>query len=564
MAANEGVFEYLIDGISGISPGAVDGKVLVVGVCSKGTVGKGYLLGPKSDLDDLLGQGPLPDVIRDIFTTAGQGATLIAVPATGTEGGYITPIVQTGEGPAIIATGVAAENTDVILKITTGGALATAEYQMSEDGGDTWGDATVTPADGIVAVGTTGVNITMAAGTYVVDTEYEFLIRDSIGAITKMGTGPDITAAGTVKAAASVQMLIVKAGGLGVGRYRMSVDGGESYFPDRTIPADGVIAVSDTGVSITFPDSDAVLGDLYEFDLMPPTASITNIISAIETPLELYDVEMVCVVGDTDSTDWTALGVQADDQWNAHKPTMFICQSRLPYENEDQSDFVAEMIAERSGFAHRFVAVCTAYGPVTDSRGFSITRNWLGLLVGRLMSIPVMRSIGRVRDGGITPASLPEGFNNAVYEALEAEGFIHCKTEAGLESVYWGNARTMAEDTSDYRYIEILRVVFKAVRLLRIAALKSLHDEAGDTILGGDASGIKYLNANLVTALKVMSSAQPKELADYVIDIPLGQDIVNNGLSVETILIGIPIIRKIELHTGYTYSGSQFDPRITN
>ena len=43
------VFQYLIDGTSGIVTGGVDGKALVAGVCSKGQVGKGYLVGKTID-----------------------------------------------------------------------------------------------------------------------------------------------------------------------------------------------------------------------------------------------------------------------------------------------------------------------------------------------------------------------------------------------------------------------------------------------------------------------------------------------------------------------------------
>ena len=77
------VLEYLVDGTSGISPGGVEGSAIVVGVCSKGQVGKGYLLGKSSDLAGLLGVGPLGERARDMLATGGQSPTLIAVPCSG-------------------------------------------------------------------------------------------------------------------------------------------------------------------------------------------------------------------------------------------------------------------------------------------------------------------------------------------------------------------------------------------------------------------------------------------------------------------------------------------------
>ena len=63
------VIQHLIDGTSGIAPGGVDGKALVAGVCSKGRVGKAYLIGKRSDLEAMLGQGPLVERVREMLDT---------------------------------------------------------------------------------------------------------------------------------------------------------------------------------------------------------------------------------------------------------------------------------------------------------------------------------------------------------------------------------------------------------------------------------------------------------------------------------------------------------------
>ena len=51
------------------------------------------------------------------------------------------------------------------------------------------------------------------------------------------------------------------------------------------------------------------------------------------------------------------------------------------------------------------------------------------------------------------------------------------------------------------------------------------------------------------------------ELAGYVVDIPSGQNVARDGVSVEITLIGIPIIRQIKLYFSYAYAGGTFDPR---
>ena len=62
-------------------------------------------------------------------------------------------------------------------------------------------------------------------------------------------------------------------------------------------------------------------------------------------------------------------------------------------------------------------------------------------------------------------------------------------------------------------------------------------------------------------SLAAKKETLPPELAAYVVNIPSGQDIVNNGVAVEITLIGIPIIRQIKLYFSYAYAGGKFDPR---
>jgi hypothetical protein len=557
------VLEYLVDGTSGLAPGGVEGTVMVAGCCSIGTVGKGYLLGKDSDLDGLLGVGPMTDRLRDIFATGGQAPVVIAVPVAGLPGGYISQVKHTGTGPESTVTGVTSKNGDAVVEILTGGVLGTATYKVSVDGGETFGTEETTGANGQIPVGDTGTTLTLGEGLHVSGDKYTFAVRGPIGPVKHTGTGPDLVLSGTVKAAAGVILGVASEGGRNDATYQLSVDGGDAWGPVKTVPVDGVITVGTTGVSITVPDSpDLVAGDMYEIELMPPAPSISAVMTAIEEPLNLFDIESVYVVGPSDSVDWAALGAKADELWNKHRPTYFRVETRLPFDDEDLNDWTAAMIRERQKYAHRFVTACAAFGEVSDTTGKRITRNWAGLLAGRVLSIPVQRATGRVLDGGISQGSLPEEFTEAMQKQLESNGYATAKHYAGLRSPYWGDAKTLADVTSDFQYEEVLRTVFKAVRKARIAALKSMYDEAGDLALGGNSSGLAYLRGNIENALNTMVAAVPKELAGHVVEIPDGQDIVNNGVAVMMKLVGIPIIREIKLYASYSYAGSAFDPRL--
>lgn len=584
------VLTYLIDGTSGLAPGGVDGKALVCGVCSRGEVGKAYLIGKRTNLNDLLGVGPLVDRLRSMLTTGGQQPLIVAVPCRGQQAGYITAITAKNTKINPQAFGVPARNVDVVVKcailsipagehpgnpdITSESpAMKTAPGLVySTDGGETFGEPSPWAEQLVIGQGADATGVTLVFPKLEVDQDMEedaswsFSARCAIGEVELIGD-PSSPLLGVeagedgVLAASELVVRIIKGGGRNKGTYQLSLDGGDNFARTRTIPVDGTVKIAECGLSLTFPVGEYAVGTTYQCRVLPPSPSIVDVMEALEPPLALYDVEFVFIAGPTDSVDWAAMQSKAEDLWNLQRPTYFKAEARLPYDNEDLNDYAAYLLAEKQGIAARFVTVCAQYGEIVDSSGHRHLRNAGGLNAGRVISIPVQRATGRVKDGNISQLSLPFGWE-AVQETLEDAGYITAKKYAGLDGVYWGDSRTLADDTSDYRYEEVLRTVFKAVRKLRVAALKSMYDEAGDPRIASNANGLAYLKASLENALDTMVKAIPSELAAYEVEIVPGQDIANNGVAVDVALIGIPIIRQIKLYPRYIYAGSNFDPRM--
>ena len=561
------VLHYLIDGTSGIVSGGVDGKAIVAGVCSAGKVGKAYLVGKRTDLGAMLGSGPLVERVRDMLITGGQEPYIVAVPVQGQPGSYISDLSVTGTAVSATVSGYPSINADVAVRVKTGGNLGAAMLEISTDGGKTFAAPVPAAAQNPVSFGEvpTGATLVFDAGAKLEQgSVYTFTVRCAVGPVYRIGDVdspmPTVTEqASGVLAGAELVVQVVKGGDRNMGTYRLSSDGGDNYGQARTIPVNGVVELDGFGVRLDFPTGNYTAGTTYTCRLLPPTPSIVDVLDALESPLAIYDVEFVRVVGPSDSVDWAAAEAKAEDLWNRQRPTYFKLETRLPYDGEDLNDYAAALLVERQGFAGRFVTVCAQYGEIVDTTGAARLRNAADLQAGRVTSIPVQRATGRVKDGPISQLTLPEGWE-AVQPTLEDAGYQTAKKYAGLEGAYWGDSRTMAEDISDMQYEEVLRTVFKAVRLTRKAALMSMYDEAGDPLRPDSESGLAYLKSNLENALDVMVGA--KELAAYVVEIPSGQDIVNNGVSVEITLIGIPIIREIKLYNRYTYAGSNFDPRV--
>ncbi|MDM8329511.1 DUF2586 domain-containing protein [Desulfovibrio piger] len=561
------VIQYLIDGTSGIVTGGVDGKALVAGVCSKGIVGKAYLIGKRTNLEELLGTGPLVDRIRDMLVTGGQEPYVVAVPVQGQPGGYISALTVTEGKTGATVSGYPALNADVVVRVATPGAVGTATLEISTDGGKTFAEAAPSAVQNPVSSGEdpTGATLVFAEGaTLETGATYSFAVRCPVGPVYRVGDAEsplvevEELASGVLDGAELV-IQIVKGGDRNEGTFQLSVDGGDSFTTIRTIPVDGLHELADYGVKLSFPSGDYVAGTTYTCRLLPPAPSIVDVLEALEEPLSVYDVEFVYIVGPSDSVDWTAAQAKADDLWNRQKPTYFKMEARLPQDGEDLSAYTAALLAERQNVACRFVTVCCQYGEITDTTGAARLRNAAGLQAGRVMSIPVQRATGRYKDGPVSQLQLPAGWE-AVRPTLEEAGFLTAKKYTGSSGAYWGDSRTLSENTSDFRFEEVLRTTFKAVRLTRDAARKSLYDEAGDPLRRGNDGGLAYLKASLENALDAMVAAG--ELAGYVVDIPSGQNVARDGVSVEITLIGIPIIREIRLYNRYTYAGSTFDPRI--
>ena len=559
------VLEYLVDGTSGLAPGGVEGSAIIAGVCSKGEVGKGYLIGKRTDLAAILGTGPLVDSLRDVLAAAGQEPIIIAVPVAGQSGGYISQPFIAGSKVEATTVGLAQKNADIILKVKTAGVLNVSRLDLSVDGGVSFTEVTSAKS---VSLQDTGATICFPENAELEkDAVFRVTVRVPVGQVKRYGdqASPLIKIEEAdergVLAGAQLCLRIVKSGGLNEGTYQYSVDGGDNYSKVRTIPFDGIVALTGYGVNISFPDGIYAGGVTYTCELLPPVPSIVDVMSALERPLALYDIEFVYVTGPSDSVDWAAAGAKTAELWNAHRPTYFKMETRLPYDGEDLNDYTAYLLLQRQNYADRFVQVCVQYGEVSDAMGERKVRNWCGLQAGRVISIPVQRATGRVKDGPISQGSLPDGWE-AVQPVLEEAGYLTAKKYAGLNGAYWGDSRTLAEDTSDYRYEEVLRTTFKAVRKMRIAALKSMYDEMGDPLAPEEGVGDGYLLAQLEAALDTMVQAKPKELAGYKVTIPPGQDRINNGTAVESILIGIGINRSIKLFASYVYAGGRFDPRL--
>ncbi|MGL5253795.1 MAG: DUF2586 family protein [Brevinema sp.] len=319
----------------------------------------------------------------------------------------------------------------------------------------------------------------------------------------------------------------------------LMVDGVKSYLP---VLDDHYIVVGNTGLSAVLPETISK-GNRWEFSISSPKASLESLKTAVDACLELYTPEIVVICQDSSATDASYWNSLAENYFETdHKPLLFLLSSDLE-ENQNLDDAINNKIAQFSKVDARFVSVLCQRGEIVDGSN-RFKRSPLGLLAATLSKCSVNQSIGATRYFNVPNYTIDKEWSNVHSRALDEARFISLRTYAGLNGIFWSNGRTLAGNSSDYRFIEIVRTVHKAIRLARNASLPYIHAP-------GDDVGLGNLLAEIRSALTKMTSAD--ELYDFEVNIPDNQDVVNNGVQVEISLFGIPIIRKIILNFAFQY-----------
>ena len=116
---------------------------------------------------------------------------------------------------------------------------------------------------------------------------------------------------------------------------------------------------------------------------------------------------------------------------------------------------------------------------IADSKGAAV-----GLLAGRIASIPVQRSIARVRTGSITATMMYIGSVAAELGnpgTINDCGFICPRTFVGKAGYYWSDDKLAAEASDDYSLIPRRRVADKAYRITYSTLINEVAEEISVT-----------------------------------------------------------------------------------
>ena len=152
--------------------------------------------------------------------------------------------------------------------------------------------------------------------------------------------------------------------------------------------------------------------------------------------------------------------------------------------------------------------VCVLIGDTASGS----TSACVGVLAGRLASIPVQRSVMRVKSGSLPYDELFIGAKAAELadpDVLHDRGFVTFRTFVGKTGYFFTDDKLATEVTSDYALIPRRRVIDKAYRIAYLTMTNELGDEIPLTDAGSiPASIVKNIQRTVERAIETGMTAE--------------------------------------------------------
>jgi hypothetical protein len=181
----------------------------------------------------------------------------------------------------------------------------------------------------------------------------------------------------------------------------------------------------------------------------------------------------------------------------------------------------------------------------------------IGLLLGRLAKVPVMRNPGRVKDLSlpITAAFL----GAAAFETVESsataihdKGFITLRKYTGKAGYYFSDDPTAVAATDDYSSLARVRVINKAIRIAYATYVEEILDEVEIDPATGFIAAVKakYYQSLIERAV---NTAMAGEISGFTAFVDPTQNVLStNKICVEARIVPVGYAKEIEVQLGFS------------
>jgi len=563
-----GVSVTVRDGGLGIVPPGAGNLFAKIGPSPLGVVNSVSSVSDNTSLQKACGNGGLMvEAAALALAVGGQGSPrpggLLLVPVNPSTYGTATAVVQSGTGPAVtvaIKPAVAFQ-----LKCILGGAASVATFQMSLDGGATYG-ATFTSAATLITPGASFTTLAYGAGSAVAGDIFTVATTGTVTQTSGSGTLAITLSSACPVDAYTVTVTVTGGGALGAGFFTYSLDGGNTVSQPFLIPASGSAIIADgndpfkagqcsTGIVLTFAAGTYVVGTTYTFTTTTAsytTTDLTNAFNQLYIDTRFSSGIGLHVVGPASTVGNAATLLASLDTLMGTAAGSFKFDRAMI---EVPSDTDANTLAAFNASSSTRVGAAAGFHNVTSPvNGRIQSRPAAYSIMARAGGVPAQNDLGRVLDGSL-PGVSKLARDEFQTPGLDAGRFSTLTSIPGRNGFWVTNGRLFAQAGSDFTYWQYGRVMDLASYYTRLALLNFLNDSVrvnGDgTISEKDARNIENYTDGFVR-----NAMPPGSFSDYIIQISR----TNNVLSSQTILptarvIPLGYAKQISLDLGFTNQG---------
>lgn len=167
---------------------------LCMGYSSLGTSGHPNTIATYSRIPDLIaGEGQGPAVEDAAYILGNVGGSVRFMPTQTSVAGAAGSVTPSGGGPVVSLAGTPNDDYQGKIRIMAGGALGVGKFAYNLDGAsvtDTsrWSEVQTIPSGGTFVIPNTGITVTFAAGTYVLNETYSWTSVAPMWNSTNLGT----------------------------------------------------------------------------------------------------------------------------------------------------------------------------------------------------------------------------------------------------------------------------------------------------------------------------------------------------------------------------------------
>jgi hypothetical protein len=301
----------------------------------------------------------------------------------------------------------------------------------------------------------------------------------TFGTVTRTGTGVSVlTLTGSVPVDTyDVRVRIVTGGvnpAAGTTTFQVSLDAGRTFGPLTALPASGIFAVPNTGITLNFSAATLVALDVYSFTTTGPSYNTTDLNTAVDVlladPREWFLLYAVGVPADAAATQgvFAALDSKLAAAANAYRYARGLMQC---FTGTDSAIIaaVASLSSTRVMLAAGLAQLLSVVNGALNDRPAATP------IAARAARVEPSEDLGRVASGslpGIT-SLLRDEFRTP---GLDDAGLATLTSIVGLSGFFVGNGRIKAAPTSDFQLLQFGRVMDIASRTVRQGMLRFLND----------------------------------------------------------------------------------------